>query len=200
MLLLTAVQPSLAEGIAGDLDAAIEQHRKGLLVIEAPPGTAVVVEPQRHEFWFGAALACQAFDGQMRPEDRQQYLTVFRTNPGGRPREIDASEQGRRQAGSLAFQLSRATNDLHHTLLRKRDGTFCLALFQEAASYDAKTRRDLEVPISTVTLKLPWTSPGIRLFRLNASADPAGRFAEQTRHLTQPSAAYRKTLSPGSVC
>ena len=65
---------------AGDLDAAIEQHRKGLLIIEAPPGTPVVVEQQRHEFWFGAALASQAFGGRLRPEDRQQYLSLFLTN------------------------------------------------------------------------------------------------------------------------
>ena len=48
--------------------------------------------------------------------------------------------------GSLAFQLSGTTNNLHHTLHQKRDGTFWLALFQEAASYDAKTHSELEAP------------------------------------------------------
>jgi hypothetical protein len=82
ILLLTAVEPSLADGPAGDLDAAIEQHRKGLLVIEAPPGTAVVVEQQRHEFWFGAALASQAFDGHMRHEQgRWQAGRLVPVNP-----------------------------------------------------------------------------------------------------------------------
>ena len=80
-------------------------------------------------------------------------------------------------SGSLAFQLSGATNNLHHTLLQKRDGTFWLALFQEAASYDAKTRRDLEAPAVTVSLTLPWRAPGIRLFRPNASAEPTERIA-----------------------
>jgi endo-1,4-beta-xylanase len=40
----------------------------------------VTVEQQRHEFWFGAALANQAFNGGMRLEDRQKYLGVFLTN------------------------------------------------------------------------------------------------------------------------
>jgi GH35 family endo-1,4-beta-xylanase len=38
------------------------------------------VEQLRHEFWFGAALASQAFGGRMRAEDRAQYLGVFLTN------------------------------------------------------------------------------------------------------------------------
>jgi GH35 family endo-1,4-beta-xylanase len=80
VLLLAAAGPTLAQDLARDLDAAIEEHRKGLLVIEAPPGTEVVVEQQRHEFWFGAALASQAFGERMRPEDRQKYLSVFLTN------------------------------------------------------------------------------------------------------------------------
>ncbi|MGD0536054.1 MAG: endo-1,4-beta-xylanase [Verrucomicrobiota bacterium] len=61
-------------------DAAIEQYRKGRLVIEAAPGTEVMVEQQRHEFWFGAALASQAFNGSMGPEQREKYLSVFLTN------------------------------------------------------------------------------------------------------------------------
>ena len=80
-------------------------------------------------------------------------------------------------SGSLAFQLSGATNNLHHTLLQKRDGTFWLALFQETVSYDAKTHRDLEVPLQPVTLKLPWTAPLIRLFCPNTSAEPAEEVA-----------------------
>ncbi len=61
-------------------DAAIERHRKGTLVIEAPPGTEVSVEQQRHEFWFGAALANSAFNGGMSPADRDRYRAVFLTN------------------------------------------------------------------------------------------------------------------------
>ncbi|MGO8675010.1 MAG: endo-1,4-beta-xylanase [Limisphaerales bacterium] len=80
LIFLAAVGPLLAQETAGDLSAAIDQHRKGLLVIEAPPGTEVLVEQQRHEFWFGAALASQAFGQGMRPEDRDRYLSAFLTN------------------------------------------------------------------------------------------------------------------------
>jgi hypothetical protein len=80
-------------------------------------------------------------------------------------------------AGSLTFQFFGATNNMYHTLLQKRDGTFWLALFQEAVSYDPKTRGDLEVPLQPVTLKLPWTSPEIRLYRPNRSSEPIEHIA-----------------------
>ena len=80
---------ALAVGIGGnafsqdqsrELDAAIDSQRKDTLIIEAAPGTQVVVEQQRHEFWFGAALANQAFNGGMPPADRAKYLEVFLKN------------------------------------------------------------------------------------------------------------------------
>jgi hypothetical protein len=80
---------------------------------------------------------------------------------------------------SLSFELSGATNNIHHTLLKKRDGTFWLAVFQEAVSYDAKTHQDLEVPAQQVTLELPWTAPEIQLFRPNSSAVPKESFADK---------------------
>jgi hypothetical protein len=79
----------LAAGLGGcssamsadrELEDAIAKNRMGTLTIEAAAGTEVVVEQQRHEFWFGAALANQAFNGQMRPEERDKYLGVFLTN------------------------------------------------------------------------------------------------------------------------
>ena len=71
---------AVAQEPAQDPNAAIEKYRKGVLIVEAPPGTEVVVEQQRHEFWFGAALANQAFDGGMLPEDREKYFSLFLTN------------------------------------------------------------------------------------------------------------------------
>lgn len=65
---------------APDVNAAIAKHRMGTLVIEATPGTEIVVEQQRHEFWFGAALANQAFDGGMSAANREKYLAIFLTN------------------------------------------------------------------------------------------------------------------------
>ncbi len=69
-----------AQQPARNVDAEIDKCRKGTLLIEAPPGTRVSVEQQRHEFWFGAALASQAFGERMRPEDREKYLATFLTN------------------------------------------------------------------------------------------------------------------------
>ncbi len=80
------------------------------------------------------------------------------------------------QTGSLAFQLTGPATNLQHTLLQKRDGTFWLALFQEAVSYDSKAHRDLEVPPQPVTLKLPWRACEVRVYRPNSSAEPTGKF------------------------
>ena len=65
---------------AADLDAAIRQHRLGTLVVEASPGAEVRVEQLSHEFWFGAALANQAFNQRMNAADRERYLETFRAN------------------------------------------------------------------------------------------------------------------------
>lgn len=52
----------------------------GTLVVQAEPGATVQVEQLRHEFWFGAALANQAFDGSMSPEDSAAYRAHFLAN------------------------------------------------------------------------------------------------------------------------
>jgi GH35 family endo-1,4-beta-xylanase len=82
LLLLALLIPaqSPAQDSSQDLNAAIDRNRKGMLVIEARPGAKITVEQQRHEFWFGAALANQAFDGGLSPADREQYLRLFLTN------------------------------------------------------------------------------------------------------------------------
>jgi GH35 family endo-1,4-beta-xylanase len=79
-LALTGSGADLSPAETRELDAAIAKQRQGTLIIEAAPNTEVTVEQVRHEFWFGAALANQAFGGRMRPEDRDQYLNVFLTN------------------------------------------------------------------------------------------------------------------------
>ena len=63
-----------------DLDESIRKVRMGVLVVEASPGAAVRVEQLRHEFWFGAALSNHAFGNRMRPEERDLYLKIFRSN------------------------------------------------------------------------------------------------------------------------
>jgi endo-1,4-beta-xylanase len=63
-----------------DRDEAIRAVRMGTLVVETTPGAEVRVEQLRHEFWFGAALANQAFGNRMNPEDRDRYLSTFLTH------------------------------------------------------------------------------------------------------------------------
>ena len=65
---------------ANALDAAIRQHRMGTLVVTAKPGARIQVEQLRHEFWFGAALANQAFDGTLAPADAARYKATFLQN------------------------------------------------------------------------------------------------------------------------
>ena len=52
----------------------------GTLVIETAPGAEVRVEQQRHEFWFGAALANQFFGGRADPDLAARYKQVFLEN------------------------------------------------------------------------------------------------------------------------
>ena len=49
-------------------------------MIEAAPNAEVRVEQLRHEFWFGCALASQAFNGRMGEEDTARYRKVFLEN------------------------------------------------------------------------------------------------------------------------
>jgi endo-1,4-beta-xylanase len=63
-----------------DVNETIRQVRMGTLAIEAAPGVEVRVEQLRHEFWFGAALASQMFDGWAKPEDAERYQKVFLEN------------------------------------------------------------------------------------------------------------------------
>jgi len=83
VLILLAVLwvPAFNHATAGaDLEESIRNIRMGTLVVKAAPGAEVRVEQLRHEFWFGAALASQAFNGRMQPEDRERYLDVFLRN------------------------------------------------------------------------------------------------------------------------
>lgn len=63
-----------------DTTEAINRHRKGTLIVLAQPGATVKVEQTCHEFWFGAALANQAFDGHMPAADLTRYREVFLAN------------------------------------------------------------------------------------------------------------------------
>lgn len=75
---LLALSAFACSGVsAEDFEDAILKHRRGTLVIEAPAGTGVKVEQVGHEFWFGAALANQAFGRGMSEEDKARYREIF---------------------------------------------------------------------------------------------------------------------------
>ena len=59
---------------------SIRKVRIGTLVVQAPPEAEVQVEQLSHEFWFGAALASQAFSGGLNEKDSAQYKRVFLEN------------------------------------------------------------------------------------------------------------------------
>ncbi len=63
-----------------ELDRAIAKYRMGTLIIQTEPGAQVRVEQLRHEFWFGAALANQAFNGGLNAQDTEKYRATFLAN------------------------------------------------------------------------------------------------------------------------
>lgn len=67
-------------------------------------------------------------------------------------------------SGTLSFQVSGQTDNLTHTLLRKRNGVYYLALWQEVPSYDTRAQRDLSPETEDVTLSLANTFHRINLY------------------------------------
>jgi hypothetical protein len=57
------------------------------------------------------------------------------------------------QPGSLDFSLSGDLSNIHHVLLQKRDGTFYLALWLEAPSYDVNAKVSLPIASRNVVLE-----------------------------------------------
>lgn len=78
--LAAIVLPVFSGAAEPALDTAIRQHRMGTITVTAAPGTTVEVEQLKHEFWFGAALPNQAFDGSMPAADAARLKEVFLAN------------------------------------------------------------------------------------------------------------------------
>lgn len=82
------------------------------------------------------------------------------------------SDEGQSFApGSLEFTITGGDANLHHTLLQKHDGTYYLAIWQDAYSYDTVNNVDLTVPEVPVTID--FASPllaGAKLYIPNDSA------------------------------
>jgi len=56
--------------------------------------------------------------------------------------------------GSLDYVMSGNTEDVHHTLLQKQDGTFYLILWVEKSGYNVDSKKWIDVPSQKVTLTL----------------------------------------------
>ena len=85
------------------------------------------------EFHFGLVR----FDGTEKPAfvAMRNLISILRD-----------SSSGPAASGTLSYQISGETQKLSHTLLRKRNGAYYLAIWQEVPSYDTKTKTDLVVP------------------------------------------------------
>jgi hypothetical protein len=55
---------------------------------------------------------------------------------------------------TLTYSLSGNLDNVHHTLLQKRDGTFYMILWQESPGFDLNNKRDLALSNQLVTLKI----------------------------------------------
>ena len=79
------------------------------------------------------------------------------------------------EPGTLSFELDSDTDDVHHTLLQKSDGTFYLALWLEKPSWDRHARKDISVPAQNVTLSLGAVPQGTTLHTLDGAGQMTGR-------------------------
>jgi hypothetical protein len=68
------------------------------------------------------------------------------------------------KAAPLPLNLGGETQNVQHTLLRKADGRYYLALWQEIPSYDTKTHQDIHNPSHKVTVSTGRTFRQINLY------------------------------------
>ncbi len=65
---------------------------------------------------------------------------------------------------ALHYELAGDTGDIHHTLLQKRDGRYFLALWREVESWDHSSHVRLDVPTTSVTVKLPRGTQSAKIY------------------------------------
>ncbi len=70
---------------------------------------------------------------------------------------------------NLAFNLEGANSTVHHILFQKSDGTFYLAVWIEAASYDFVKQQDLTVPTQQVNLQLNASLASVKSIQWDAT-------------------------------
>lgn len=162
---------------------------------EGHPGTtesaAAKFMPRMAAVYFNAGIARSYFyefadekpDANFR--DKEQHFGLIRVDGSVKPSftamknliSVLKDPGPRFQAGKLDFALTGETNNVHHTLLQKRDGRFWLLLWQEAVSYDVKTKRDVAVPDVAVAVELPRGMASARVYRPNRGTDVVSEHA-----------------------
>jgi hypothetical protein len=120
------------------------------------------------EFHFGLVR----YDGTPKPAfvAMRNLISILRDGSGGSA-----------ASGTLSFQVSGQTDNLAHTLLRKRNGAYYLALWQEVPSYDTKTQQDLSPEAENVTLSFPTNLRGITLYDPIKTAAPIRKWNKTGR-------------------
>lgn len=78
--------------------------------------------------------------------------------------------------GSLEHSLSGDTENVHHTLLQKRDGKFYLVLWQEVSAYDISSGQDISVPSKRVNLNLGTAVSGATTYLPKYSASQVASY------------------------
>lgn len=78
--------------------------------------------------------------------------------------------------GTLSYAMTRASTNVHHTLLQKQDGRFYLILWQEVPSFDLSNQQDIPVPLQTVTVKLETPINTARLYQPSQGIIPTAQY------------------------
>lgn len=90
-------------------------------------------------------------------------------------------------AGQLNYSLSGSLNNVHRTLLQKRDGRFYLVLWQEVSSFNLSSKSDVNVAPAAVTLQLGKPARSVKVYRPLSSTTPTAQYTStQTVSLSVP--------------
>ena len=82
LIFCALIQVSFISAVAQDpgLNEAIAKYRKGELIVKAKPGSQVILEQLRHEFWFGCAISNSIASDRMPENDKKLYKEKFLEN------------------------------------------------------------------------------------------------------------------------
>lgn len=112
------------------------------------------------EFWNAGAR--RTYEYQLADDSSDTYFGLLRSDGSVRPAfgamanllGLLSDPGATFQPAGLAYSLSGGNSQLHHALFQKRDGSYYLALWIEALSYDFTNSVLLTVPLQQVSLQL----------------------------------------------